>query len=120
MKLRRIASAAIFFGAFGPASALTTEPTPIKHQIVFSFVPASDGKSVACSFSGARDVNYAKQEAHDTTFRPSAAFVEKACAKFLADGWHTWSKLNGKPDEDYCFWSEHSPNDPIFPVQVPE
>ena len=69
-----------------------------------------------CAFAQSLDVNYAKQEVHTGALQPSASFVEKACSKFLAQYWHTWDFMKGKPDEDYCFWSKDQPDEPLFPV----
>ena len=114
-----ISGIAILLIAIGAAHIGAVEPSPVKRQVVFSLTPAQDGRTVNCSFAKAQDVNYATHEVRDTDFLPSATFVERACAKFIAQYWHTWDFMKGKPGEDFCFWSEETPNIPVFPIEAP-
>ena len=118
--MKSFTPSAFFLAAFIALAGASEPDAPrIEHQVVFSLTPQPDGKTVKCAFARSQDVNYAKHEVHASSLRPSASFVENACKRFLAQYWHTWDFMKGKPDEDYCLWSKDQPDEPLFPVIAP-
>jgi hypothetical protein len=91
----------------------------ITRSVTFAIVPTDSGKIDACRFISVQDL---KPEPHQSEFKPSQQYIDKACTDSFARGpnWIPEKDAAGKIKEvmETCLWSNAIPDNPVCRAEL--